>query len=155
MLKSHGTEELIKLLEQWDMEQSETTKTTTETTEDISFVSVPSPENFYNLVIALDDKLKVHQACNALLDIFSEKYEVSTISKKLSAYRKPFYVKHSNNALNETVETKDRLKTQHIAGRLLSLSDEQRKELGKNREQREQSRAGFTSDSDIRECRKT
>lgn len=153
--KKPGTEELIKLLEQWDMEQSpETTKTTTETTEDISFVSVPSPENFYNLVIALDDKLKVHQACNALLDIFSEKYEVSTISKKLSAYRKPFYVKHSNNALNETVETKDGLKTQHIAGRLLSLSDEQRKELGIDREQREQSRAGFTSDGDIREVEK-
>lgn len=128
---------------------------TTETTEDISFVSVPSPEEFFNLVTGLDDKLKVHQACNALLDIFNEKYTVSTISKKLSAYRKPFYAfKHSNNALNETVETNVGLKTQHIAGMLLSLSDEQRKELGIDREQREQSRAGFTSDGDIREVEK-
>ncbi|NJO63768.1 MAG: hypothetical protein HC836_37970 [Richelia sp. RM2_1_2] len=157
--KKPGKEELIKLLEQWDMEQSpettETTETTTETTEDITFVSVPSPEDFFNLVTGLDDKLKVHQACNALLDIFNEKYTVSTISKKLSAYRKPFYAfKHSNNALNETVETKEGLKTQHIAGMLLSLSDEQRKELGIDREQREQSRAGFTSDGDIKEVEK-
>lgn len=149
-------DKLIDFILENQTEEVKTESTqTTETTEDITFVSVPSPEEFFKLVTGLDDKLKVHQACNALLDIFNEKYTVSTISKKLSAYRKPFYTfKHSNNSLNETVETKDGLKTQHIAGMLLSLSDEQRKELGTDREQREQSRAGFTSDGDIREVEK-
>lgn len=149
-------DKLINFILENQTQEVETEPTqTTETTEDISFVSVPSPEEFFKLVTGLDDKLKVHQACNALLDIFAKEYTVSTISKKLSAYRKPFYAfKHSNNSLNETVETKEGLKTQHIAGMLLSLSDDQRKELGIDREQREQSRAGFTSDGDIREVEK-
>ena len=147
--------QLIDFILEHQTEKVKTEPTqTTETTEDITFVSVPSPKEFYDFVIALDDKLKVHQACNALLDIFAKKYAVSTISKKLSAYKNRFYKKHPDNALNETVETKEGLKTQHIAGRLLSLSDEQRKELGTDREQREQSRAGFTSDGDIREVEK-
>ena len=149
-------DKLIDFILEHQIEEVKTESSqTTETTEYITFNSVPSPQEFFNLVTGLDDKLKVHQACNALLDIFNEKYTVSTISKKLSAYRKPFYAfKHSDNSLNETVETKEGLKTQHIAGMLLSLSDEQRKELGIDREQREQSRAGFTSDGDIREVEK-
>ncbi|MEO1558100.1 MAG: protelomerase family protein [Cyanobacteria bacterium J06632_19] len=150
--KKSGTEELIKLLEQWDMEQS---TETTETTDNITFTSVPTSKKFFEYVTGLDDKLKVEQACNALLDIFAEKYTPSTISRKLSEYRKPFYAfKHSNKVLNETVDTKDGLKIQHIAGRKLSLTDDQHKELGTEREQGEQSRAGFTTDGDIRKVEK-
>ncbi|NJM22784.1 MAG: hypothetical protein HC907_30800 [Richelia sp. SM1_7_0] len=113
---------------------------------------IPTPTEFFNQVTALDDKLAVHQACNTLLDDLTKHYTVATISKKLTAYKKPFYTyQHANAEINETIETKNGTNTQHIAARLLTLSDEQKQNLVIDRDQRDNARAGFNEDGDIRE----
>jgi Telomere resolvase len=113
---------------------------------------IPTPTEFFNQVTALDEKLAVNQACNALMDLFVEKFTVATISKKLTAYKKPFYTyQHTNPDLNETIETKNGTNTQHIAARLLTLSDEQKQALGTDRNERDNARAGFNKEGDLRE----
>jgi hypothetical protein len=97
----------------------------------------------------------VHQACNALLDILNETHTVATVSKKLSGYKKLFYnYQHSNPKLNETVETAKGTNTQHIAARILTLSDEQKQALGVDRNERDNARAGFDSEGELREVEK-
>jgi hypothetical protein len=113
---------------------------------------IPTPVEFFNQVTALDDKLAIHQACNALMDLFVANFTVATISKKLTAYKKPFYTfQHTNAELNETIETKNGTNTQHIAARLLTLSDEQKQALATDRDERDNARAGFNKEGDIRE----
>ncbi|NMG11928.1 hypothetical protein DP117_35790 [Brasilonema sp. UFV-L1] len=135
--------------------------TTPETVEVVAKIEIgtltetPTPEQFFNQVIALNEVLAVHQACNALLDRLDEKYSVATISKKLTAYKKLFYkYLHVNSELNETVETKNGTNTQHIAARLLTLSDEQKEVLGVDRNQRDNARAGFDESGDLRDVEK-
>ena len=118
----------------------------------IKFESVPTPEEFFNLVSQLDNRLKVNQACNALLDLLSEKFTVATVSKKLSTYKKLFYsFQHPNNKLNETVDTSKGKNTQHIAANLLSLTEEQSTQLKGNRQQAESFRLGIKEDGDIKD----
>ncbi|MEL6166101.1 MAG: protelomerase family protein, partial [Cyanobacteria bacterium J06628_3] len=114
--------------------------------------SVPTPEEFFSLVKGLDSKLKVNQACNNLLDLLAENYEITTISKELSAYKNHFYsFKHSDPKLNETVNTKKGTNTQHIAANLLTLTEEQSKKLSEDRKQSEASRLGIDEDGNIRD----
>jgi hypothetical protein len=135
-------------------EPTETTETTT-TTEITEFASLPTPQEFFNLVVALNEVLAVHQACNALLDKLAANYTPATVSKKLTAYKKPFYsYQHANPKLNETVETKKGTNTQHIAARILSLSDEQKEALGVDRSERDNARAGFDPEGELREVDK-
>lgn len=118
-------------------------------------LAVPTPEEFFNHVIALSDRLAVHQACNELLDALAATKAVSTISKNLSKYKALFYsYQHQNPELNEIVETKKGSNTQHIAARLLSLSDEQKKILSASRENSDNARAGFDADGELREIEK-
>lgn len=114
--------------------------------------AIATPNEFFNQVIGLDSKLAVHQACNELLDLLSANYATSTISKKLTEYKKPFYAfKHEKSELNETIETKKGTNTQHIAARLLTLSGEQKQTLEFTRGESENARAGYNSDGDIKE----
>lgn len=117
---------------------------------------IPTPQEFFNQVILLNDKLAVHQACNELLDAMSESgLADSTISKKLTSYKKLFYgYQHINSELNETVDTTNGSQIQHIAGRLLTLNDEQKQKLNASRQESENARAGFTKEGDIREVDK-
>lgn len=113
---------------------------------------IPTAQEFFNQVTALDSKLDINRACNELLDALAAKYATSTVSKKLTAYKKLFYTfQHTNPELNENVETKDGTNTQHIAARLLTLSDEQKQTLGADRSERDNARAGFDKDGELRE----
>jgi hypothetical protein len=115
------------------------------------FTIIPTPTEFFNQVIELQDELAVQAACNELLDKLAKKYTVATVSKKLTEYKKLFYShQHSNPTLNELIETKSGNNTQHIAGRLLSLSNEQSEELANKRNESDNSRAGFDKKGDIR-----
>lgn len=114
--------------------------------------SIPTPQEFFDSVSQLDSKLKVNQACNGLLDKLAQNYSTTTVSRKLSEYKKPFYnFLHSDPKLNETVNTKKGNNTQHIAANLLTLSDEQAAELRTEREKSELSRRGIDEDGDIRD----
>jgi hypothetical protein len=136
-------------------EPTETIEPTETVVKVTQFASIPSPEEFFNLIVALNEVLAVHQACNALLDALNEKHTVATVSKKLTAYKKPFYeYQHTNPKLNETVETKKGTNTQHIAARLLTLSDEQKQALGVDRNERDNARAGFDAEGELREVEK-
>lgn len=127
----------------------------TTTTETVKLTTIPTPEEFFTQVISLDEVLAVHQVCNALLDLLAANHTVATVSKKLTAYKKLFYnYQHNKPALNETVETKKGTNTQHIAARLLTLSDEQKEVLGVDRNQRDNARAGFDKEGDLREIEK-
>ncbi len=118
-------------------------------------VIIPTPQEFFNTVSKLETPLEVSQACNELLDNLAEKYAVSTISRKLSAYKKHFYgYIHTNPKLNESVLVNGESKTQHIAGQLLALSDEQSKELKESREINAQSKAGIDGEGNIRDVQK-
>jgi len=148
--KKPGTEALIKLLKNWDKENSvqenkidETELTQTE--QPIEFTSVPTPEEFFNIVKGLDSRLKVNQACNALNDVLSEKYEtVASLSWAMSGYKKLFYAyQHPDPRLNEQVKVKGEFKIQHIAASLICLSDEQCSELANIRSKNEASRLGI------------
>ncbi|NJM72595.1 MAG: hypothetical protein HC862_21940 [Scytonema sp. RU_4_4] len=133
----------------------ESTSEQTTTIEPNKLATIPTPEQFFTQVIGLDEVLVVHQVCNALLDALAEKYTTATISKKLTAYKKLFYnYQHNNAALNETVETKNGTNKQHIAARLLTLSDEQKEVLGIDRNQRDMSRYGFDKEGELREVEK-
>lgn len=124
-----------------------------EAEEIIEFTSVPTPEEFFNLVKGLDSKLKVTQACNALNDALSEKYQTAaSVSWAMSGYKKLFYgYQHSNPKLNERVKIKGELKTQHIAARLIALNEEQITDLNNSRKVNEASRLGIDENGDIRE----
>jgi hypothetical protein len=112
---------------------------------------IPSPEQFFNDVTQLNDKKAVHKACNELLDLLSENYAVSTISTKLTPYKKLFYnYQHTNPELNEEVKGK----IQHIAGKLLNLTDEQSQKLENEREEKRNSSAGFDGDGEYRNIQK-
>ncbi len=112
---------------------------------------IPSPTEFFNQIIELNDALAIQEACNGLLNALSKKYSVATISKKLSEYKKWFYsYQHNNPELNELVEIRNGTNNQHIAARLLSLTDEQSENLSISRNERDNARAGFDKNGDIR-----
>ena len=136
------------------VKENEPTQTEpTQTEETIEFTSVPTPEKFLNLVKGLDSKLKVNQACNALNDVLFQKYKTAaTVSWAMSEYKKPFYnFQHSDPKLNEQINTKNGIKTQHIAANLICLTDEQSDELTDNVRKNEASRLGIDEDGDIRD----
>lgn len=158
--KQPGKDALINLINQDDNEMNQTVETT-ETTETINEIwtyelketqTIPSPQEFFAKVKDLDDKVEVSRACNELLDLLAEKYTIATISKKLTAYKKPFYgfIHPTNEKLNEFNETKDGNKKQHIAANLLCLDDDQGEELKKNRLESENERLGYDADGEIR-----
>lgn len=129
----------------WVIYQAKEIKTMTD-------LIIPTAQEFFNQVTALDSKLEVNRACNELLDALVAKYATSTISKKLTPYKKLFYAfQHDNPELNETVDTKDGTNIQHIAARLLTLSDEQKQALAIDRNERDNARAGFDKEGDLRE----
>lgn len=153
-IKAKGTQDLIKLLEDWDNKnQTEATQPEPTPTQTPEQSTIPTPQEFFNQVKGLNSKMEVHQACNNLLDSLAERYAVTTISRKLSEYTKPFYnFQHtSNDKLNETVDTAKGKNRQHIAANLLSLSEEQSKQLKQDRQQSEASRLGIDEDGDIRD----
>lgn len=118
---------------------------------------LPTPDECFHTVIALNNKIDVHRACNEFLDLLAEKHpnSVATISRKLTDYKKPFYdYQHKNPELNEAVTVGKDTRIQHIAGRLLTLSDEQKQVLGEQRQQADHARAGFDSEGDVREVDK-
>lgn len=110
-----------------------------------------TPEGFFNEIAQLDSQDDVLDACIELLQYLEDNYKVSTISKKLSGYKKLFYGYISDlPELNEIVTVRDYCedgeyeytfkngnvrfynliqKEQHVAARLLSLSQEQLLEL--------------------------
>mgnify|MGYP001796310138 FL=1 len=96
-ISKYNKDELIEFILENQSEkpaQAEVEEQSTEQTQNeqpIEFTSVPTPEEFFNLVKDENDKRKVNQACNALLDkLVEEKYSTATISRKLSGYKKPF-----------------------------------------------------------------
>ena len=116
---------------------------------------IPTPQEFFNKVSKIETVLEVNQACNFLLDSMCEKFKDTTISRKLSAYKKLFYeFQHENPDLNDEVKTKNGKNIQHIAGRLLTLSDEQKKALGVDRNERDNARAGFDKEGELRDVDK-
>jgi Telomere resolvase len=118
-------------------------------------MAILSPQEFFNQVIALKNKLEVHRACNQFLEKLKATYTVATISKKLTAYRKLFYeYQHSNSELNESVQTKTGERVQHIAANLLNLSDEQKHELHSSKESNDNARAGINKEGEFREIDK-
>lgn len=149
--------QLIDFVLEHQSEQTEETEPTqtepTQTEETIEFTSVPTPEEFFNLVKDLDSKLKINQACNALNDVLSQKYETAaSVSWAMSGYKKLFYnFQHSDPKLNEQVKVKGEFKTQHIAANLICLSDEQNAELANTRRKNEASRLGIDETGDVRD----
>lgn len=150
--RKSGTKDLIAMLKEWDKDNSAPTQKPP-----ISFSSIPTPKNFFELVKGLDSRERVEQACQALLDILNKKFATSTVSARLTAYKKLFYnFTHSNPELNEEVTIKlgteeEEKKLQHIAGNLLRLSDKQLKELGQERGKSEQSRRGIDKSGELRQ----
>lgn len=71
-----------------------------------------NPDLFFEAVIELDSQDEIIDYCIELLEYLKTvihsrggKYKVSTISKMLTEYKKPFYgFVHENDSLNETVE---------------------------------------------------
>ncbi|MEM7726050.1 MAG: protelomerase family protein [Cyanobacteria bacterium P01_A01_bin.45] len=159
--KQHGKEPLIQLIQENDQEndkqkQPETMNTTTQTVETIELKlqeNIPTPEEFFNVVKDIDNKLEVNRKCNELLDSLKANHTVKTISKMLSAYKKPFYAYTSpHESLNEVVTTKQHgTKSQHIAANLLSLDSEQKTELAIQTEVNEKEKLGFDSEGNVRD----
>lgn len=106
-----------------------------------------TPEGFVNHVASLNNQDEIINACIDLLEYLKEQYALSTVNKKISGYRKPLYGFVSEfDDLNEIVEVRQYHpegefefvskkgdvkrfdlveKTQHVAARLLSLSQEE------------------------------
>jgi hypothetical protein len=118
----------------------------------ISKKTLNHAKEFFNRVSVLTDKLAVSQAVNELLDQLKAEYTIKTISVNLSEYRKPFRdFTHENPDLNETINTKKGLHTQHCAVSMLNLNDEQQAELIEKRRETSHARDGFDKDGEIRE----
>jgi hypothetical protein len=107
---------------------------------------------FFTRVSALTDKLAVSTACNELLEQLLGEYTIKTVSTNLTEYRKHFKTfTHENPDLNETINTKNGLHTQHCAVSMLNLNDEQQAELVEKRKETSHARDGFDKDGEIRE----
>jgi hypothetical protein len=118
----------------------------------ISKKTLNHAKEFFNRVSLLTDKLAVSTACNELLEQLSTEYTIKTISTNLSEYRKPFKsFTHENPDLNETINTKNGVHTQHCAVSMLNLNDEQQAELIEKRKETSHARDGFDKDGEIRE----
>jgi hypothetical protein len=118
----------------------------------ISKKTLNHAQEFFTRVSALNDKLAVSQAVNELLDQLKAEYTIKTISVNLSEYRKPFReFTHENPDLNETINTKKGVHTQHCAVSMLNLNEEQQAELIEKRRETSHARDGFDKDGEIRE----
>lgn len=118
----------------------------------ISKKTLNQAKEFFTRVSALTDKLTVSQACHELLEQLSVEYTIKTVSTNLSEYRKHFKTfTHENPDLNETINTKNGLHTQHCAVSMLNLNDEQQAELVAKRRETSHARDGFDKDGEVRE----
>lgn len=114
--------------------------------------AIPTPEEFFERVKRYNTKLEIHRACNELLEKLETEYAPSTVSKKLTYYKKPFYTfTHEKEELNEIITTTKGANKQSIAANLLKLSQEQNKVLNESREESELARKGVTAEGEIRE----
>jgi len=118
----------------------------------ISKKTLNHAQEFFTRVSALNDKLAVSQAVNELLDQLKAEYSIKTISVNLSVFRKPFTTFiHPMAELNETINTKKGVHTQHCAVSMLNLNEEQQAELVEKRRETSHARDGFDKDGEIRE----
>jgi hypothetical protein len=118
----------------------------------ISKKTLNQAQEFFTRVSALNDKLAVSQAVNELLDQLKAEYSIKTISVNLSVFRKPFTTFiHPMAELNETINTKKGVHTQHCAVSMLNLNEEQQAELVEKRRETSHARDGFDKDGEIRE----
>ena len=108
---------------------------------------------FFNRIIKLTSKLEVSQACNELLNSFTNRPKplaVGTISKYLTDYKAPFKAyKHENPEFNEPVPGKSI--QQHCAYKMLDLSAEQLTELYQQRALSSQKKRGFDDKGELRD----
>jgi uncharacterized protein YehS (DUF1456 family) len=115
-------------------------------------VILPSPEAFFNDVVALEDWLEVNQKANELLELLASKYATSTVIRKLSDYRKKFIgYQHPVDKLNEVVKTDKGDVKQHRVVNVLTLDDSQSEELAVIKQAKKDAADGFKSDGSINE----
>jgi len=107
---------------------------------------------FFTQVSALTDKLEVSTACNELLESLTIAHTIKTVSSYLIEYRKPFksFI-HELAELNETINIKNGLHTQHCAVSMLVLNDENQTKLISEKTETSHARDGFNSDGELRE----
>src|SRR6476469_1765588 len=119
-------------------------------------VKLPTPIDFYNLVIAMTTKLEVSQACNELTDKFhARNLAEQTILKKRSAYRKEFLLRTDEDIKKFSTEKPDLFKElfapavkkpdiiQHCAIDMLERTDEEQAVVDKEREISKQESMGI------------
>lgn len=112
-------------------------------------------QEFFNRVVALQSKIEVSQAVNALKDELKEKeLSAGTISTYFTEYKKPFKsFTHENPELNEAINIKGKNTPhiQHCAVMMLSLDDEQDNELKAQRAKSSQKKMGFEEDGELKD----
>ena len=115
-------------------------------------VTIPSVIEFFNSIISLENWLEINQKSNELIDLLSQKYAVSTVSRKLSDYRAKFNgYTHQIESLNEVVKTENGDIKQHRVIGLLVLNEESKDDLIQQREINKNLANGFNEDGSINE----
>lgn len=109
-------------------------------------------QEFFTLVSTLTDKLEVSKECNQLLENLTSAHTIKTVSSYLIEYRKPFksFI-HELPELNETINIKNGLHTQHCAVSMLVLNDENQTKLIDEKKETSHARDGFDKDGELRE----
>lgn len=110
-------------------------------------IELPTPLDFYNLVMTMTTKLEVSQICNELTDKFhSRNLAEQTILKKRSAYRKEFLLRTDEDIKKFSTEKPDLFKElfvpakkkldiiQHCAIDMLESTDEEKSVVDKEKE---------------------
>jgi hypothetical protein len=109
-------------------------------------------QEFFTRVSALTDKLEISKECNQLLENLTSTHSIKTVSSYLIEYRKPFKsFTHELPELNETINIKNGLHTQHCAVSMLVLSDENQTKLIDEKKETSHARDGFNADGELRE----
>jgi len=119
-------------------------------------IELPTPVDFYNLVMTMTTKLEVSQTCNELTDKFhARNLAEQTILKKRSAYRKEFLLRTDEDVKKFSTETPDLFKElfapavkkpdiiQHCAIDMLERTDEEQAVVDKEREISKQESMGI------------
>ena len=102
-----------------------------------------NPIEFKDAIDKCTDMIEVANVTNQLLDELATNFAISTISKKLTAYKKEFLGIEYDSKFLETIDTKNGIVTQHKVIKLLSLNSNQLDELSKSREKNQKVKAGF------------
>lgn len=102
-----------------------------------------TPKEFKSEIEKCTDMIEVANVTNQLLDELNNTYAITTISKKLTAYKKEFDSIDFDEKFLENVDSKKGVITQHKVIRLLSLNSTQLDELTKSREKNQKIKAGF------------